>query len=92
MTELEYQRWKQFSLRMAWRGFPRVPRRSKVYLTNIIKDFFRRLDDEMSCDESLFERLKSWDHTDDHPTRKDYYERTETGPYICDIVSEWIGN
>ncbi len=37
--------------------------------------------------EFLRDRVKSWDHTDRHPTWKDRYGHSTNGPYICDIVS-----
>jgi hypothetical protein len=112
MTELEYKRWKNFSIRMAWRGYSRVPRKSKVYLTNIVKDFFRHLDGYLTINETLpvnidpkwgmdfadhqseflRDRIKSWDGTESHPTWRDRYGHSTNGPYICDIVSEWIDN
>jgi len=46
MTQEQYRRWKNFSLRMAWRGFPQMRRPGKIKLAGFVKDFFRTLDQD----------------------------------------------
>ena len=43
MTQEQYRRWKNFSMRMAWRGF-RLPRKSRQKVAGFVKEFFRTLD------------------------------------------------
>jgi hypothetical protein len=108
MTEIEYKRWKQFSLRMAHRGFDLRLRKSRRDLAWFVKDFFRTLDREYFTvnetlpvvvdpkwgmdfgdhqSEFLRDRVKSWDHTEKHPTWRDQYNHSTCGPFICDIVT-----
>lgn len=58
MTNEQYGRWVRFSLRMAHRGWPRLPRKSRKRVAEMVKDFFRGLDKD------LLPRIRSWDHTD----------------------------
>lgn len=58
MTPEQYNRWVRFALRMAHRGWPRLPRKSRKKVAEMVKDFFRSLDKE------LVPRIRSWDHTD----------------------------
>jgi|SRR6185369_1250554 len=58
MTEQQFTRWYRFALRMAHRGWPRLPRKSRKKIASMIKDFFRGLDRE------LVARIRSWDDTD----------------------------
>jgi hypothetical protein len=58
MSELELRRWKQFSLRMAHRGFNLRLRKSRRRLAWFVKDFFRALDCEyFAVNETLPVRL-----------------------------------
>jgi hypothetical protein len=59
MTELEYKRWKSFSLRMAHRAFSLRLRKSRRALAWFVKDFFRLLDSDYF---QINERLPvAWD-------------------------------
>lgn len=103
MTELEYRRWKAFSIRMAHRGFQLRLRKSRKILAGFVKDFFRTLDRDYfqinkilpvdwDSEEFLRDRIVSWDHTDDHPTWRDNSGHSTCGPFICDVVSTQMEN
>lgn len=59
MTPEQYNRWLRFALRMAHRGWPRLPRKSRKKTAEMVKDFFRCLDKE------VVPRIRSWDDTDE---------------------------
>lgn len=59
MTQEQYNHWVRFALRMAHRGWPRLPRKSRKKVGEMVKDFFRCLDKE------LVPRIRSWDDTDE---------------------------
>ena len=59
MTPQQFSRWYRFALRMAHRGWPRLPRKSRKKIAGMVKDFFRGLD------EDLLPRIRSWDDTDE---------------------------
>lgn len=59
MTQEQYSRWVRFAIRMAHRGWPRLPRKSRKKVAEMVKDFFRCLDKD------LVPRIRSWDDTDD---------------------------
>jgi hypothetical protein len=92
MTAEQYRHWYTFALRMAHRGFVakggrRLPRKSRRFVADCVKDFFRSLRDDMRYDPTLLGRIHSWDETDDHPTKRDRYGRAPFGPYVCDMVA-----
>jgi hypothetical protein len=59
MSPEQYGRWARFAIRMAHRGWPRLPRKSRKKIADMVKDFFRGLDKE------LVPRIRSWDDTDE---------------------------
>lgn len=59
MTTVQYSRWVRFALRMAHRGWPRLPRKSRKKVAEMVKDFFQCLDKD------LVPRIGSWDDTDE---------------------------
>ena len=97
MTPLQFRRWYTFAIRMAHRGWPRLPRSSRRKVAGLVKDFFRLLtsnDDyyRRQGQPTVVERIKDWDNTDNSAMPKNYYGRTPTGPLVCDEVSEFLYN
>lgn len=100
MTPEQYLRWKNFAIRMAHRGWPRLPRKSRRFVASCVKDFFRSLEqdylregrwrsntDPGDRNYGLLSRIRDWDNTDSHSTWRDEYGHSSNGPYISDIVS-----
>ena len=78
MTEPQYRRWKNFSIRMAWRGLHGMRRTSRRRVANYIKEFFSSLQDD------LLKRIQGWDSTSSHPTYRDHYGHPTCGTFIYD--------
>lgn len=94
MTSEQYSRWVRFALRMAHRGWPRLPRKSRKRVAGMVKDFFRCLDKE------LVPRIRSWDDTDRcevcaaalvEARRTQNWRKVNTCPcdrtLVCDVVA-----
>ena len=62
MTPEQYSRWYRFALRMAHRGFPRIPRKSRKKVAGMVKDFFRSLSNYV---DDYVSRVVDWDNTED---------------------------
>jgi hypothetical protein len=76
MTPVQFKHWYTFSIRMAHRGWFRIPRKSRKRLAGDIKDFFdSAIKGNYGSD--FIERIESWDDTRDGP------------PYVCDVVDQW---
>lgn len=100
MTEEQFRWWYTFALRMAHRGWPGLPRKSREFVADHVKDFFRRLNDFECQDRPLLPRLRSWDDTDEcarcvenrpeaERTRNCYKLNTcHCQTLVCDIVTE----
>jgi hypothetical protein len=75
MTPIQFKHWYTFSIRMAHRGWPRLPRKSRKRLAGYLKEFF-----DLAIKENFgsdwVERIESWDDTRDG------------SPYVCDVVQE----
>ena len=55
MTNEQFKLWRSFALRMAHRGFYRIPRKSKKKIAEMVKEYFRQLDsDDIAA-------IESWD-------------------------------
>lgn len=57
MTREQYERWKDFSVRMALRGFKNMTPARANSLAEEVQDFISNREDE-------FEKIESWDHGD----------------------------
>jgi hypothetical protein len=64
MDPTQFRNWQTFAIRMAHRGWPRLPRQSRKKVAEMVKDFFRRLEN-FDCDGTLKSRIQDWDHTAD---------------------------
>jgi len=95
MNKVTYNRWKDFAIRMSKKGWcPREIMRTEHQRTVIsaVEDFFAHIEGDYNRDVI---RLESWDDT-----RTDYRNaeqfpwgwRGNYGPYVCDIVSEFLSN
>lgn len=94
MTTEQYRRWQNFALRMAHRGWPRLPRKSRRFVADCIRQFFWQLNqsdkwDRRSGNPGVISRIRSWDHTDNSGMPKDRYGHEFCGDYVCDMVTEW---
>lgn len=92
MTREQYERWKEFSLRMA-RAYPGMPKRgdhTRKWLVESVEWFFDvAVENNYGPDfMGTASRITAWDQTDDDEENKDRYGRASIGPYVCDIVSE----
>ncbi len=92
MTDLQYLHWKNFSMRMAVRGFDLRLRRSRRRLAWFVKDFFRMFEHNYLHDvrtyPNLFARISGWDQTESIPGWSERGEHASIGPYVCSIVDE----
>lgn len=92
MNKLQYKRWKDFAIRMVHKGWPRHQVKGKTYQGQVIpavNDFFDMIE---GCFEDEIIRIESWDNTKVDDSKKNPYGRPETGPYVCDIVSEMLSD
>lgn len=90
MNQTQYRHWQTFAIRMAHRGWPNLPRKSRKRVANMVKDFFRTYPKDYDCDGTLLERIRDWDTTD--PCKHDR-ERMKRGSWsicydlVCDAVT-----
>lgn len=93
MTELQLKRWKQFSIRMAHHGWAGLPRKSRRYVSGMVKDYFREWL-AISCEEdsTLLGRIESWDNNARHPEDNGTcgWACKHRDHLICDEVDEMI--
>lgn len=93
MTQQQFRNWYTFALRMAWRGFKGIPKKSKRKIADMVKDFFRTLSSNYK--EETISRIVDWDHTNSCQKckaaleKKDYYSCNicHCTPLVCDQVS-----
>lgn len=57
MTPEQFRNWQTFSLRMAHRGWERLPRKSRKKVAGMVKEFFRDLQ-YSDCDGTLVSRIQ----------------------------------
>lgn len=97
MTTEQFRRWQTFALRMAHRGLAirkgkRMSRKARRYVAAEIKEFFRENFSGYGHDETLVDRIESWDNTRDKPgysgTGVDYWDKC--GPFVCDLVNSMV--
>jgi hypothetical protein len=83
MTELQYQRWKNLSLRVAHRGLGLRLKKSRRFVGDFVKDFFRTLDREYFHVNEILP--VDWDEKWQHD-RNDTYRQIE---FLRDRVENW---
>ena len=67
MTPEQYDRWKDFALRMARTCYAKSRRPSAEWIVGVVEDFFDGIDRDDDWTTTLIE---SWDHSADHPTER----------------------
>lgn len=93
MTHQQFKNWYRFAIRMAWRGFKRIPKKSKKKIAYMVKDFFRILVSNWT--KEAISRIIDWDSSEECDKckkaneEKDYYKthNCRCQIYICDEVS-----
>lgn len=91
MNRVQYRRWKKFAIRMSQKGWSDRQVKGKTHQTIVIPavaNFFDSLEWNHKTD---IIRMESWDDTRMDCSKKDYYGHSLIGPYVCDIVSEMLG-
>jgi hypothetical protein len=101
MTPEQYNRWARFAIRMAHRGWPRLPRKSRKKIAGMVKEFFGQLGLLAEYDATLISRIRSWDNTDrcaecaanlEEARRTQNWYKVNTCPcdrtLICDLMME----
>jgi len=101
MTNEQFRHWQQFAIRMAHRGWPGLPRKSRHKVAGLVTDFFRdALRDYASWTEGLgpdiadlISRIRNWDNTAPSPREKDMFGRPEVcGTPVGDMVTTFLGD
>lgn len=88
MNKVQYKRWKDFSLRMARKGWSAreiMRREHQRSVIPAVKDFFDSMEWDYKKDVI---RIESWDHT--RPNGKEHDVWKKYGPYVSDIVTEMV--
>src|SRR5688500_1584777 len=74
MTAEQYERWKDFALRMARTCFRGSRRPTTAWIVEVVEDFFGSLSEEdIPC-------IVNWDNSDDYAPGSRYYRRTYRCP------------
>lgn len=93
MNRIQYRRWKDFAIRMSQKGWSIREIMRKEHQNAVIpavQEFFSHMDWDYKNDVI---RIESWDDTRTDTARgRDYYGHYSIGPYVCDIVSEFLNN
>ena len=75
MTQEQYDRWKDFALRMARTCFKRRRRPNTAWIVESVQDFFGELDPlDIPC-------IRDWDNSDDYPFG--HPRHAVTGHWFC---------
>ncbi len=73
MTNEQYERWRDFALRMARNCFPQHRRPNSRWIIEVVEDFFDALDESTIC------CLVDWDHSEPYPKGHPYWHRFGNG-------------
>ena len=78
MTQQQFERWKDFALRMARTCFVRSRRPDAQWIENAVTDFFYELDEDVvAC-------IVNWENSNNYPGGNRCHE------LVCDLVSEML--
>ncbi len=94
MDKQNYERWKEFAIKMADRGLGLRLSKSRDFVRECVVEFFEHLESDYIGLEYPYDgwldRVMGWCNTDYHPTHRDLYGHRESGGLICDIANEFV--
>ena len=88
MTNEQFERWKDFALRMARTCWTNRTRPGRDWIVDAVQDFFAGIGrDDIAC-------FRDWDNSDPYPPGHryhgtDFYGGERHPGLMCDIMSEW---
>lgn len=86
MTNVQFDRWKDFALRMARTCYRRARRPSAKWIEGVVEDFFGRID------EADIPTIIDWDNSTEYPPGNPHYGRESQLSYCgCGGTRLWEG-